>query len=300
MTAMVELGNAGWLKPDRYRWVRALAYMMALAALCIVTFNLAADATLRIAALLAGDPFTTRAAAPPGARLTAVLVASVAMLAVYALAVRLVEKRGASELALRRAPGELAIGLAIGGAIMVIIIGILWSADWVVITPVPMTAVAESLKQMVQSSVIEEVLMRTIIFRLVWRAAGVWPALIFSALLFGGLHLPNPDATLFGALSLVAGEGILIGLYLLSGRVWLSIGVHAGWNFAQGWLFGSVVSGLDKFAGGPLQTRSAEGVATLLSGGGFGPEASVAAFIVSLAGSALCLWLAWRKGRFET
>ncbi|MEQ1687447.1 MAG: CPBP family intramembrane glutamic endopeptidase [Sphingopyxis sp.] len=300
MTALVELGNDGWLKPGRFRWLWALAIMAFLAVLCVLTFNVTADATLRLAALLTGDPFTTRGAAPHGARLAAVLAGSLAMLGAYALAVRFGERRVASELDLRRAPYELAMGIAIGAAIMAVIIGILWGAGWAVISASPITAVAESLKQTVQSAVIEEVLLRIIIFRMLWRGLGVWPALLATALLFGALHLSNPDASLFGALCLVAGEGVGAGLYMLTGRIWLSIGMHAGWNFAQGWLFGSAVSGLDNFAGGPLQTHPAEGVATLLSGGGFGPEASITALIVSLLCSGLFLSLAWKKGRFVT
>lgn len=298
MAALVELGAERWLKPGRTRWLRALAWLAALAVLCVLTFNVAADATLRLAAMASGEPFTTRAAAAPGARLSAVLVASAAMLGVYALAVRFAEGRAAREVALERAPRELVAGIAIGGAIMAIVVGILWSAGWAVITAAPVTGVAEALKQTVQSAVVEEALMRIVIFRMLWRAFGVWPALIATALLFGGLHLANPDASLFGAICLIAGEGIGAGLYLLTGRVWMSIGMHAGWNFALGWLFGSTVSGLDKFVSGPLRMHPADGVATLLSGGGFGPEASVAAFVVSLIGSATCLTLAWQKGRF--
>lgn len=141
--------------------------------------------------------------------------------------------------------------------------------------------------------------MRIIIFRLLWRAAGIFPALIFTALLFGGLHLSNPDATVFSALCLVAGEGMGAGLYLLTGRVWMSIGMHAGWNFAQGWIFGCAVSGLETFAGGPLQTNPVDGVATMLSGGGFGPESSLASLIVSLAASVFFLAMAWKRGRFK-
>ncbi|MBL9070103.1 MAG: CPBP family intramembrane metalloprotease [Sphingopyxis sp.] len=299
MAALVELGSERWLKPGRYRWLRALAFLAVLAVACILAFNLAADATLRLAAMLAGEPFTTRAAAPSGARLSAVLVGSVGMLGTYALAVRLGEGRAAREIDPKRAPRELALGIAIGGAIMAIIIGVMWSAGWVVISAAPITGVAEAMKQAIQSAVIEETLMRIIIFRMLWRAFGVWPALLSTAILFGGLHLANPDASLFGAICLIAGEGIGAGLYLLTGRVWMSIGMHAGWNFALGWLFGSAVSGLDSFVSGPLRMHPAEGVTTLLSGGGFGPEASVAAFVVSLAGSLICLTLAWRKGRLQ-
>jgi membrane protease YdiL (CAAX protease family) len=300
MTALVELGTAGWLKPGRYRWLRALVFMIALAVLCVLAFNVAADTTLQFAAFVAGQPFTTRAAAPTGARLAAVLVGSLAMLGAYVLMVRWGERRAAREIDPRHALRELSIGVAVGGAIMAVILAIMWSAGWVVLAAAPITGVAEAMKQTVQSAVIEEVLMRIVIFRMLWRAFGVWPALIATALLFGGLHLANPGASLFGAICLIAGEGIGAGLYLLTGRVWMSIGMHAGWNFTLGWLFGSTVSGLDAFVTGPLRMYPAQGLATLLSGGGFGPEASVAALAVSLAGSAVCLTLAWRKGRFGT
>ena len=62
MAALVELGSERWLKPGRYRWLRALAFLAVLAVACILAFNLAADATLRLAAMLAGEPFTTREA----------------------------------------------------------------------------------------------------------------------------------------------------------------------------------------------------------------------------------------------
>lgn len=299
MAQLVELGSERWLKPGRYRWVRALAWLVVLAILCVLTFNIAADTTLRLAGLLSGEPFTTRAAAPSGTRLAAVIVGSIAMLGGYGLAVRLGEDRAAGEIGLKPMLKELPVGIAIGGAIMTIIIAILWSAGWAVIEAGPITGVAEAAKQAVQSAVIEETLMRLVIFRMLWRAFGVWPALVATALIFGVLHLANPDASLFGAICLIAGEGVGAGLYLLTGRVWMSIGMHAGWNFALGWVFGSAVSGLDSFASGPLRTHPAEGVVTLLSGGGFGPEASIAALIVSLAGSALCLTLAWRKGQLS-
>jgi membrane protease YdiL (CAAX protease family) len=298
MAADIELGHAGWLAPGRFRWAKALAWLCLLIVLCILAFNVAADASLRLSALLSGEVFTTRANSPPAARLVAVLVGSVAMVAVYALSVRFVERRDIPELRLRSLVPDLAMGLAIGGVLIAVIIGLLWGAGWVTIAPAPVTKIAESLKESVQSGVIEEVLIRIVIFRLLWRATGVFPALVLAALLFGGLHLSNPDATVFSALCLVAGEGIGAGMYLLTGRVWMSIGMHAGWNFAQGWIFGSAVSGLASFAGGPLLTRPVSGVSEMLSGGGFGPESSLAALLVSLIASAFFLGIAWKRGRF--
>ena len=145
---------------------------------------------------------------------------------------------------------------------------------------------------------VEELLLRLVIFRLLWRAFGVWPALAVSASLFGLLHLSNPDSSLLAAASLIAGEGIGIGLYLITGRIWAAMGMHAAWNFTQGWLFGAAVSGTTDIAGGPLSLRPVAGVPDLLSGGGFGPEASLAALIVSLLASTAFLLMAWTLGRF--
>ena len=299
MAAEIILGDRGWLAPARFRWAKALAWLCVLTVVCILAFNLAADASLRLAALVSGEAFTSRAAAAPVDRLIAVIVGATAMLIAYAGAVRFVEKRAVPELGLRHLVPEIGIGLVLGGLLIAIIIAPMWAAGWVTIEATPITRIAESLKQSVQSGVIEEVLMRLIVFRLLWRAAGFGPALVATALLFGGLHLSNPDAVAFSALCLIAGEGVGAGLYLLTGRVWMSIGMHAGWNFAQGWIFGCAVSGLTSFAGGPLHTRPTESVANVLSGGGFGPESSMSALVVSLLASAAFLILAWQRGRFH-
>src|SRR5262245_59332505 len=102
MSAKVVLGHARWLAPGKLRWARALIWMFGLAALCIITFNIAADSVLRLWALATDQAFVSRAASPPYARLLAIIVASIAMLGVYALAVRFVERRPAEELALGR------------------------------------------------------------------------------------------------------------------------------------------------------------------------------------------------------
>jgi len=295
----VELGNARVLRPGRLRWLRACGWMAILAVLAVVTFNVAADTMLRIVAWAGGSHFTTRAAAPDDARLAAVITGSIAMLAAYGLAVRLGEGRSARELALAPLLPEALGGLVIGVLIMVVIIGALAVVGMVTIETVPVTHISASLKETIQSAVIEETLLRLVIFRLLWRAFGVWPALALAALLFGALHLGNPDATLFSAICLLAGEGIGAGLYMLTGRPWLSIGMHAGWNFTQGWIFGSVVSGVGFFAGGPLVTQPVKGLSPFLSGGGFGPESSLFGLIISLIASIAILLFAWGRGGFH-
>ena len=52
MAAEIALGEAGWLVPGRFRWARAMAWLCALAIICIIAFNLAADASLWLSAVI--------------------------------------------------------------------------------------------------------------------------------------------------------------------------------------------------------------------------------------------------------
>lgn len=67
--------------------------------------------------------------------------------------------------------------------------------------------------------------------------------------------------------------------YALTGRLWVSIGVHAGWNFTQGFLFGAHVSGSD-FGDSIATSTARSNVAPGLTEGAFVPEASIAAFAI--------------------
>ncbi len=289
---MVTIGSTGVLAPGTWRPLRALGWLALLCVAIVLAYNVAARTTL----LLIGG--TAASSEPASYKLVAAIAGSIALVAIYWIAVRLGERRAVPELDLRRGALDLALGLAIGAALMVAIVGALWLFGWVTIAPRTIDGVALALRDSIRSGVLEELVLRLVIFRLLWRAIGIWPALAGAAALFGVLHLANPDSSAFAAACLIAGEGVGIGLYLLTGRIWAPIGMHAAWNFTQGWIFGAVVSGTTGIAGGPLTLRPATGVAAALSGGGFGPEASWAALIVSLLASAALLGLAWRRGCF--
>lgn len=289
---MVTIGSTGVLTPGTWRPLRALGWLVLLCVAIVLAYNVAARATLL---LIGGAAASTE---PASYKLVAAITGSVALVAVYWIAVRLGERRTVPELDLRRGTIDLLVGLAIGAALMVAIVGVLWLFGWVTIAPRTVDGVALALRDSIRSGVLEELVLRLVIFRLLWRAIGIWPALVGAAVLFGLLHLFNPDSGGFAAACLIAGEGVGIGLYLLTGRIWAPIGMHAAWNFTQGWIFGAVVSGTTEIAGGPLYLRPAAGVPAALSGGGFGPEASWAALIVSLLASMLLLGLAWKRGCF--
>ena len=122
--------------------------------------------------------------------------------------------------------------------------------------------------------VVEEVIFRGILFRLIADKWNIAVGLTTSSLLFGLAHLGNPGATLWAALAIALASGWLFGMaYAYHQTIWVSIGMHWAWNYLEGGIFGCSVSGtpLDYR---PLITPRISGT-DLLSGGAFGPEASI-------------------------
>lgn len=122
--------------------------------------------------------------------------------------------------------------------------------------------------------VVEEVIFRGILFRLIADKWNIAVGLTTSSLLFGLAHLGNPGATLWAALAIALASGWLFGMaYAYHQTIWVPVGMHWAWNYLEGGVFGCSVSGtpLDYR---PLITLRISGT-DLLSGGAFGPEASI-------------------------
>lgn len=122
--------------------------------------------------------------------------------------------------------------------------------------------------------VVEEVIFRGILFRLIADKWNIAVGLTTSSLLFGLAHLGNPGATLWAALAIALASGWLFGMaYAYHQTIWVPVGMHWAWNYLEGGVFGCAVSGtpLDYR---PLITPRISGT-DLLSGGAFGPEASI-------------------------
>ncbi len=114
-------------------------------------------------------------------------------------------------------------------------------------------------------------------------------AAVLAALLFGLFHLGNPGASALSVCGNALG-GLVYGMaFVLSGRLWLPLGLHFAWNYMQGPLLGFPVSGLD--AGG-LQQIHDLGPAWL-TGGSYGPEAGLVGILFRFL--ALALLLAWMR-----
>jgi uncharacterized protein len=208
--------------------------------------------------------------------------------------VRLTERRRVSELGggwLGALQGVAGLGL--GAGLFAVIVGVLALAgaygvfghdQWVVVQwSVPAAAVAFR----------EELLYRGVIQRVSEERLGTWLALAFASVWFGLEHADNPHAGLFDGVLMALFGGLLLGAcFLATRRLWLAIGAHAAWNFVEGGVFGTPVSGYAV----PGVLRSSLSGPEWLTGGSFGPESSLVTLAVCSAASAALLAVAWRRG----
>ena len=127
----------------------------------------------------------------------------------------------------------------------------------------------------------EEIICRGIAFRLLCDRIGMIWALIVSALFFGFAHIFNDGANVWSALTIAVTSGWLLGVaYGYYQSLWAPIGMHWAWNYLEGYVFGCPVSGA--FIQHPIIMSRLVGP-TWLTGGSFGPEASVIAILIGMA-----------------
>jgi uncharacterized protein len=147
-------------------------------------------------------------------------------------------------------------------------------------------------------AVTEETLFRGVVFRILEERTGTVVALAVSSVLFGATHLVNANATLWGTLSIALTGGVMLSAaYVVTRSLWLPIGLHFAWNFTHAGIFGVVISGSDEAPHGLLDTTLSG--SSLLTGGTFGPEASLMALLVCLVPTVLLLRRAARTGRIR-
>jgi membrane protease YdiL (CAAX protease family) len=143
-------------------------------------------------------------------------------------------------------------------------------------------------------SVLEELLFRGFLFQRLVAGLGAWPAQLALAGLFAVAHWGNPGmegATKAWATIDIALAAVLLGVaYLRTRSLALPIGLHLGWNWSQGYLLGFGVSGMD--LNGWLHPVF-QGLPTWVTGGEFGPEASVFGVLADL----VMLAIVWHWGR---
>ena len=226
-----------------------------------------------------------------------VLLGVAVLVTVYRLLVRLTEKRAAAELSAARAVPLFTCGTIVGVALFcgVIAVSIAYHVASVG-GVVGYNAVINMGAMALLAGVGEEIAFRGGVYRLLEEGFGTTIAIILSGALFGLLHWANPGATAMSALAIALTAGVLLAAaYVLTRSLWLPIGIHFGWNFTEGGIFGAAVSG-GKSHG--LFTTVFAGP-DWLTGGKFGPEASLTAVIICVTVAAALLAVAIRRGEWK-
>ncbi|MGV8848462.1 MAG: CPBP family intramembrane glutamic endopeptidase [Propionibacteriaceae bacterium] len=217
--------------------------------------------------------------------------------AAYLLVVMVLERRRpAIEYAPRRW-GGLIHGLVLGAIICLVVTGIIWLLGGITFVGVEENPpwLSRLISLGLVAGVAEEIVLRGVLFRYVESLLGTWASVAISAVVFGGLHLSNENATLTGAVAIALEAGLVFAvLYALTRSLWVVVGVHAGWNLMQGLGLGIVVSGSTDEGQGFLISHPTG--SDLVSGSRFGIEASVVAVGVWLVVAAYLSWRLVRSG----
>ena len=190
---------------------------------------------------------------------------------------------------------ELVAGLTLGGLMLSISTGLIWLFGGVSFSaPSIRQGILFAFALALGSAVIEEIAFRGILLRVCDAWFGSWWALGISSAVFGAAHLTNPHVTVMDVIFITLEGGLVLGgAFLLTRRIWLAMGIHFMWNFAQGGLFSAPVSGLSANEGFFRATWNGP---DWLTGGAAGLEGSVITLVVALLFAGGMLHLAYRHG----
>lgn len=188
---------------------------------------------------------------------------------------------------LARLPKDFFCGAVLGAGLFSLVVLELWLLGcYRVVAVHPSWDLAVAALLLVVDAALEELLFRGVLFRLIEEWTGTWIALAVSAVAFGLVHAGNPGATWFSTLAIALEAGVLLAAaFVVTRNLWFPIALHFAWNFFEGPVFGSQVSG-HTFLVSAIASRTVG--PPILTGGAFGPEAGLAAILTcSIAAIAL-------------
>jgi membrane protease YdiL (CAAX protease family) len=222
----------------------------------------------------------------------AVVVA--ATLVASAVMMHAVERRPVAALGLplgREAWLGWARGAGIGGAFVAALVGLAMLAGWVALGPDPGTFASWLARALglaalfVVAAAAEELLFRGYAFQVLVEGLGVKLAVLLGAAVFALIHAGNPGVGLVAYLNIGLAGVLLATAYLRTRSLWVAIGLHWAWNWAQA-VFDMPVSGIGfDVPGYDSLVRGPE----LLMGGGFGPEGGLVTTVLAVP---LIAWVA--------
>jgi len=205
------------------------------------------------------------------------------------------DKRKIDEFVMKGLGKNLISGFLIGFVLQSLTILVIYlNGSYTILKVNPVSFILIPFVLMFTVAVIEEILVRGIIFRIMEEKLGTYLSLLISSVLFGVFHVLNPNATLISGICITAAGFMLGAAFIYSRNLWMPIALHFAWNFTQSGIFGAVTSGNEKTKSLLEAQISGSG---LITGGEFGPEGSIQAIVFCTLGAVLLLVLCHKENR---
>lgn len=260
-----ESGDSGFLSPGKTLAIRCITWA---AFLYAITYGL-------MVASVFGSQWLSL---PPYADYAAAIALPIVGFALYGLLVIVGERRSPTEIAFRASSlFDLAIGAIIGFTILVVMLLLLYFMGFYRIHTGHWSGWFNSFVfDSYISGMLEEIAFRAVLLRIFARLFNSPIAgLLISSALFGVAHLTH--ATWFQAFEIAFNAGLTLGLpYMITGRLWMSVGLHIGWDFTEESLLGINTQH------GILQSVPDLTKSVFLTGGAYGPDGSIIASAVTI------------------
>lgn len=212
------------------------------------------------------------------------------------------EKRKIASMGLRsgNAGTEYLVGALIGVIMYVLAFVIAYASGSVTIKMNPqgfMPIIILFLVGYIVQGAAEELLVRGYFMISVARDYKPWIALIVSSTAFSALHAFNAGVSTIALINIFL-FGIFMGIYVFKrGNIWGACAIHSFWNFAQGNIFGSYVSGNPIAPSVFLMEYDPARV--YANGGQFGLEGGVSATIVLVVAIGVSLLMKTKKSEIS-
>lgn len=223
------------------------------------------------------------------------LFATVGLIAAVVFFVKVIQKRTLYTMGVYRkgAVKEYLLGLGIGLVMFTLVMGInilsgsmtisIGTAGVSLIWMLPLYFVA----YMIQGAS-EELLCRGYFFVSVSRWNPIWVGLLANSIAFACLHLMNSGISVLAFVNLFL-FGVFMTVYVIKRNHLLgACAIHTVWNFAEGNLYGTSVSGMTKCTS--LISSENAGSTGIINGGAFGPEGGLAVTMVLIVAIAV-VWI---------
>ncbi len=216
----------------------------------------------------------------------------------YILFFKKYDKRAITEFSAKGLAKNLTIGILIGFVLQSFTILVMYlNGNYSVVNINPVSFILIPFAIMFTVAIIEEILVRGIIFRIVEEKLGSYISLTISSVLFGVFHLANPHGTLISGICITTAGFMLGAAFIYSRNLWFPIALHFAWNFTQSGIFGAITSGNEKTSS--LLEAKIHGP-EFITGGEFGPEGSIQAIVFCALGTILLLVLSQKQNKIIT